>query len=309
MMGFARLLSVRAGKYGIALLAAAVLIQGYFLIRSREPALDPARAAAADRLTNAAAESLGGNAGGAWGAKYVRVARLVGDQGDHIRSRLETALPARTHCRLVTDSVLAEFRDDVATKAAHLGAVNAATADEWKGNAVTSLDDALALGRNSGIDYVVYGEVLDFTALENKARARVNLHVADVTAGAGIFTKTFEEGYGGVLDDLLAGPVAEGDSHAGLLFIGWLLFVMLLPLCSASFWTNLLDRESNAVNALCLIALTILGLLCSWTFMGFAAGTAWPRMGLALAVVVAGVYNLFILNILERHRTGRKFEA
>jgi hypothetical protein len=72
---------------------------------------------------------------------------------------------------------------------------------------------------------------------------------------------------------------------------------------------NLLDRESNTVNAACLAALTALGLLCAWGFMGFAAGTAWPRMGLVLALVFAGIYNLFILNILERHRAGRKFEA
>lgn len=308
IIGLTHLIQFATSKYGIMILAAFLAVQGYLLIRPLQKPLDPARAQAADRVCERIVKALSDEAQDTWSAKYVKVARLAGDHGDHIRSRIEAALPARTNCRLVTDSVLAEMRDTIMAKAARLGIVKTATADRWKIRPVTGLNDALALSKSAGVEYVVYGAVEDFRALGEQTYARVSVALADAASGETVFQQSFEDGNGDVFaaidPDLMAGEA----KRAGWRFVGWVLFVLLLPVCTGSFWVGLLERESNVTNALCLLFLTLLSTLLAWALMGFWMGTVWNWLTLALAFTAAVTWNLFVLSLLERNRVERALQ-
>lgn len=307
MVWLAKLVQLGASKYGIALLVLFLVVQGYLFIRPHTPELDPVRAQAADAVAADIAEALGTQADSAWSSKYVKVARLDGDQGDAIRTRIEAALQTRTNCKLVVDSVFAEVRDQVAAKLARLGAIKAATADRWKGQPIQTATDALALARRRGLDYVVYGAVEDFRVLHDQSFVKVAVRVAAAAAGSVVFERRFEEGDAAVFAGVTTDALRADTTRAGWRLVGWLLFVILLPVCSASFWKGLLERESNLVNAVCLIVLTLIDGLLAWALMGFWLETIWLWLILVFGAVTATIYNLLILNILERNRERGKY--
>ncbi|MBN2310090.1 MAG: hypothetical protein JXR94_14040 [Candidatus Hydrogenedentes bacterium] len=302
-----RLAEFATKKYSIAVPIALLALQFYLLVRPNTAPLDPARAEAADRVAARVADTLGEHAQASWSTAYVKVARLVGDHGDHLRSRIEAALPARVNCHLVTDSVIAELRDATADKAARLGVVNARAADKWKREPIGSLGRALEMARDSGLDLVVYGTVRDFRSLRDFVFLSVDIEVADARSGEPVFASTFREGDEAVFADVSSATLTVESKGLGMRIAGWALFVLLLPICSGGFWSGLLARESNATNAVCLLLLTLLGTLVAWVFMGFWLGTLWRKVALLLAFGVSGTWNLFILGVLERNRVERKY--
>lgn len=306
-MGMARLIQFGATKLGIMALVGFLVFQGYLLIRPIPVPLDPVRAQTADRVTTQIVEALSEQANTAWSTKYVKVARLQGDHGDHIRRRIEAQLPVRTNCRLVTDSMLAELRDTLVAKMARLGVVKPATADRWRIKPVTDLGGAMALSETAGVDYVVYGVVEDFRALDKQAYAKVAIALADAATGETVLEQRFEAGDEQVFADI--GPaVMVGDAtRAGWRFVGWLLFVLLLPVCTGTFWTQLLERESNFTNAVSLLFLTLVSTLLAWALMGFWMPTVWSWLTLGLAFMLAANWNLVVLNVIEGNRLEHAF--
>ncbi len=309
MLGLTRLLQFGTGKYGAILLALFLVLQGYLIIRPSTSPLDPARAEAADRVAADVGEALGAYANSAWSGKYVKVERLQGDQGDHLRTRIESALQSGTNCRLVTDSMLAGLRDQVAAKAARLGIVKAAAADAWKGRPVATTGAALGVAREAGLDYVVYGVVEDFRTLNGIASLRAAIEVAGKGSAVPVFRRTFKNQSGMVFAHVDIGRQPGKRGGASLRLSGWLLFVVLLPICTAPFWREQLERESNFVNFTCLGALTSVDALVTWSLMGFRLGTVWLGVVFTLAVVLAWSYNLLVLSTLERNREREAYAA
>lgn len=303
------LLRLGTSKYGVIVLVLFLIAQGYLLIQLHPTALDPVRADAADRLADEVVAAIGDHVQSGWSSRYVKVARLAGDPGDQIRRRIEKALPARTNCKLVKDSVLAQLRDEATARAGRLGVVDRAKADAWQGEAADSFEDALGIGRDKKLDYVLYGRVSDFRAQGKDAYVKLAVGVADIANAAVLFERTFERGEGKAI-----GPPSQGGDrpeHGGvrLRVFGWVLFALLLPICSASFWINLLDRESSAVNAACVAALTLVDVLLAWALMGFGLGSVLSGLILLVGAALAAAYNLFILNVLERNRVNAKFQV
>jgi hypothetical protein len=251
------------------------------------------------------ADALGALAGSGWSGKHVAVARLGGDEGDAIRSRIEAALPSRTNCKLVTDTMLQELRDGAAAKAARVGLATAATADAWKRAPVTTLEDAWKLGRDSGLDYVVFGAVEEFRVAGEETLLNLWVSVAEVASGAAIFHGRFPNDAGAHIGGAFS---IQDVRRVGLRGVVWGLFALLLPMATWSFWTSLLDRESNLMNAVCLGFLTLVDTVLAWALMGFPVAASSLSLVPALAFGLAGLWNFFVLNLLEHRRKERTFD-
>lgn len=299
----------KAGKLGLLIIVAVLAVQGYMLIRPRSSDLDAARGKAADRLTAQVADILATQQAVDWTSRYVRVARLAGDYEDHVRQRFEKVLPARTNCRMVSDTLLDELRDQIAAKAARLGILSEPRADSWKLPAVRTLDEALAFGEHYECDYVLYGEVHDFRSLGERVFLKMDVAVADVAQGARVFQQAVEAGDPEIMADVSMAALQGENQRAGLRLGLWLVFTLLLPVCTWSLWRVQLERESRVVNGLCLAALTLLPAALAWGLMGFSAATALEWLTLALALGLAGCWNLYILSVIERRRVEERFGA
>jgi len=307
MLGLSKFIQTATGKYSTILLLVFLGVETYFLIRPSVPPLDEPRAEVANDVARQVADALGRLAANDWASRYVRIARFQGDRYDHVRARIENELPSRTNCRLVTDSVFAEMRDNLAAKAGRLGVVSAVTADGMQAAPVTSLAQALELAQEEKLDYVVCGRVEDFRVELGRAYLRVTVEVADAKSRAIVFTETFESGNGAVFAGRPAQTISDAPRRSGLRIAGWILFVILLPLGTGWFWKRLLDRESNFVNVICLLFLTAIDAFLAWALIGFDLSTAWLWIFFLIATGAAATWNLFILNVLERSREAAKF--
>ncbi|MFO7976950.1 MAG: hypothetical protein R6V12_20250 [Candidatus Hydrogenedentota bacterium] len=295
-------------KVGAVIMIAALLLQGYLLIRVGPPELDPLRAKAADKVTDKAAEAVVRSLGDAWSAKYVKVARLTADHNDELRNRLETALHAHANCRIVRDTVFSDIRNQLFAKAARLGILSVPRADAYKTQPITGLNEALVLAQEADADFVIFGAVEEFRRENENAEARVRIRVAEAASAACVFDDVFSASTAASLfADYTANEEGGGFVQTGLKFLGWLLFVMLLPMATASFWRSLLEYESNLVNALCLLFLAGVAALVGWAMFGFGVPSVWETLVLFLGFMMAITWNLFVLNVLEHRRIHQKY--
>ena len=307
MIGLSLLSKVGTRWFATLVCTALLAGQAYRMIHANPAGLDPLRAQAADRIAERVAGVLAAEVGAEWSGKYVVVARLVGDPDDPIRSRIETELPARTNCRVLADTVRAELRDDGASKAARLGAIRQSTADAWKRPPVRSQEEAWALLRALGADVAVYGAVKDFRALDAVVRLELVVYVIDAAQDGILFQRSFIEGDDTILANVNHGTLARPIQGGGLRWGLWMLFVALLPILGAPFWTSLFDHESLVFSLACLVFVTALDGLLAWTLLGFDLAGAWMKVLFLLILLVCTVWNLFVLGRIERHRIDEQW--
>lgn len=299
-------LGTKTGAWAMLVL---LLVQGYFLIGTGQPELDPQRAQAADGAAGEMAAALAQYAGNGWAGKYVKVARLTRDPNDALRVRLETALQARTNCRLVEDTVFTSMYDGAIGRASRLGLVSAPRADGWKTQPPAGLEEALTLARDTQTDYLVFGSVEEFRRYDNGARLRLRVLVAEAASLQCVFDQTaVVETPRAVFADHAGGAGAEQGLGAGTKFAGWLLFVVLLPVATAFLWQTLLGYESNLINALCLAALAAAAPFAGWAMLRFGVPDLFEAVLLIAAFLVAVAWDLFVLGLLEERRAALKYQ-
>lgn len=81
--------------------------------------------------------------------------------------------------------------------------------------------------------------------------------------------------------------------------LGWLLFLLLLPLVLSPILTRRLKRESNATNGVTLVTLTLVSAIVLWGGLAFSTGF-WSAFCVAvLGLGVGGVYHFLIVDFLE----------
>ncbi len=299
--------SLATKKTSVVLLVGVALLQAYMLVPSSEAPLDGPRGAAADRVAQDIAAELSAFGGEAWYDKYVHVARLQGDPNGHIRGRIEDTLQPATNCRLVSDTVATGIREDVAERAARLGAVSQATADEWKSPSIATAADAARLAKDADLDFVIYGRVVDFRDLGYDVVLSVELNVATPEADGPVYSRTFGEDDEQVFADGVPHARSARLKSIAMRVGGWLLFAFLLPIATGGFWVNLLENESPLVNGLCLALLTGIDALVAWALAGLSIDGLIPLAGIGLALVAGGTWNLFVLGMMERQRIERTF--
>lgn len=307
MLGFGALIRSGVAKLVSLGVVSVAAYSGYQAYQTEPGQLDGERLKAAAKMaerTTAALAELDLN----WTGKYVAVGKLSGSGGDYFREHLEKAVGDVTNATVVTDSFIRRVSDAAMDSAEQLNLIDAATADAWKANPVDSLDAALRAGESAGLDYVVYGRVEDLRALPEDTYCRLHVGIADIAAGGALWAHTFEDGR---VVPAGGGPPAVTSPVAGVKWwwrmAGWLVVVLAIPVLTSGLWMGVLDRESNALNAVCLVALTALAGVLAWSLMGFSAGSFVRKFFIVTGVLFAMLYNFLVLNALERTRFERKY--
>jgi hypothetical protein len=121
-------------------------------------------------------------------------------------------------------------------------------------------------------------------------------------------------------DKLFSEPIVTGEAHVrsalggasevpltwkqaivrtGWSLIIWTLFTLLLPVLGAGVLHKLLEKESNWVNLVMLVGLTLLNLLVALALMGFSVAGILESLLILVAFLAAGVYNYLVLDKLE----------
>lgn len=283
------------------------ICSAWALFHLGEMPLDPVRTQAAEQTGTQAAEALAACIGDAWSSKYIKVGRLLGDPGDHIRDEIARALPTRTNCKIIEDTLLARGWDAAMASLARIGVVTWATADSWRGKAVWLHHDAFSLLKRVKADAVVYGKVDDFRTAGFNVQLKMHLFAVDQSSDRPIFDQRFTAGGDRVLADAVPQALDDGLNHAMLRFVGWMLFVLLLPLLTSVFWKAAFEYESNLLNLAALLFLTLADALFTWTLLGFHLDTVWYKTLLGMAALAAVTWNLFALNILEDRRSEAQY--
>lgn len=81
--------------------------------------------------------------------------------------------------------------------------------------------------------------------------------------------------------------------------LGWVLLMLLVPLVLSPLLTRRLKRESNAINGVTLVGLTLATAFALWVALAFST-SLWSALCVAvLGLGVGGVYHFLIVDFLE----------
>ncbi len=81
--------------------------------------------------------------------------------------------------------------------------------------------------------------------------------------------------------------------------LGWLLFLIVLPIALSPLLIRRLRRESNVTNAVSIVALTVVAALTLWFALALKGGLVTALAVGVLGVGASGVYHYLILDFLE----------
>ena len=294
----------KPGKISMILV---LIIQGYLLLHYTKPSISPEREQAADTIARKIVDTLGDQFGGLWNGKYVQVSRLIGDFGGHIRHRIEERLPDTTNCILSNESVITEFWEELIEKSKYLGLLSVSYAESLKIQPCFSSDDALNFGEKRNLNYVVFGKVNDFRHHDGQVHWNVNIKVLNMTNKTIAFEQEWENNPSRIIpaNFIKFDPKMLQTEHTH--WITWILMIVLIPICSASFWTMILRRESNGWNIACVLFLTFIDMVLAWVLMGFQSWSTIRRFVLILCFHIALIWNIFILNFIDRKRREKMY--
>jgi hypothetical protein len=168
---------------------------------------------------------------------------------------------------------------------------------------VADLNEALRAGHAMGVDAVVFGTLERFKRKKDFASARLELMVADVNADRNVYAESFKRRQ----DVISLNPADFLDNIRRSPFLNrtivWLLFTLLFPAVLFPFINRLLALESNLVNFLTVLILSLTSFCFAYFLMGFSASGFFEWVFLLVALGLSFVYNYFICSKLEDLRT------
>lgn len=161
--------------------------------------------------------------------------------------------------------------------------------------------------RKLGVDGVLVGNLLKLESNQGTARMELELTLAELSTGQPVFRRSYSKE---IIPEAATRPDAAGASATddpvrlpgspAQRFIGWLLFVLLLPVVSFGFARTMARKDSNQANAAALAIYTLTDLAVWFLVMGMNF-SSWPSV-LALLAAGAGalIYNVKLLALAVR---------
>jgi len=263
----------------LAALGLSMLFEGYRLFGPTEDSLGFMRRKLADRLCSQAAKDLPKKGGG----QSLAVLSFAGDGTGYVTRLLRDKIEAVGEYRLLEDSffrkLLREFgNEDVA---------------------VSLLTDAVATARKVGVDLVVFGEIPEFTAGEDRATFKLEVRMAERESGQAIFARSYSDRIGGSTEVNSYWRARLADSSKGRRIFIWVAFTLLLPLASVPLIRCLTAASSNMINLLMLLGYTLVDMLVALLLTGFWIPTLWTAGILLLALGASSYYNYRVASFIE----------
>jgi hypothetical protein len=170
------------------------------------------------------------------------------------------------------------------------------------GKPVTRLDDALHVARETGVEGVLFGEVVDQGVGKDSAHLKLDLRWADKSTGQAVYLPPVEADSGGSRWSasywnarMLATPIWPR-------ILIWLAVTLLLPLATSPLIRRLTAEQSNTINFAILAVATTLDAALAFFLLGFSVSAALPALLLLAAFAISIYYNSVAVNAIDEYR-------
>ena len=223
--------------------------------------------------------------------QQIAIADLVGDHAGYVKRILAEELHKSGKFTVITDAYVQRIVKEALAIAKKSGLVGHGLAEAVEGGGITSLEAAIELANRMGIDKVLFGEVRGFTLEQNRARLEMHLRIADARAHSATFGGDFTEEIGkyGLFSPFLRASIIH--AAFGMRLFTWVVMTTLFPLVFSYVLIHYLHQESNLVNLLILVGLTLMNTLLAFMLMGFDATSFQKQFLLTLAFIGSLSYN------------------
>lgn len=263
-------------RLGSAALVLLLLWQLWDVFGPKSPELPYLRKQVADRTIDKAVNDLPHLES----VKTVVVLLFANDQGGYVTSQFHDRIQVSGRYQIMDDTLWQKIQ-------AELGI---------QGKPVGTLGDALEVGRKTGADVAIFGELRVFEMTENAATIDMLVRMVDLHTEFVLFAQRYQ-------DSMVASPLSIAyvssrisDSSLPRRVVIGLLFVLLLPWVTFQAMAALLRRQSNNVNAVLLLAYTVIDALGIFVLTGFNVETWLSAAIFLLAVGMSATYNIAVAN-------------
>lgn len=289
-----RLLTTKA-LMGLGLLAA-VFWQAYDILTPKQNDADLLRHAVAQVVIQKAVEQMPRE----YPVRQMAIAELVGDRTGYIKQSLADELRKSDKFGIVTDTYVQNILKEVMTVAKKSGLVSRRLVEELEGGGITSLEAAIELANRIGVATVLFGEVKEFSTGPEGVRLEMYLRIADAQTGKALFGGAFaqESNRSNLFSPYLS--VRIKSASLGVRIFTWIVFTTLFPLIFGYVLMRYFRQESNVINLLILVGLTLIDTLLALALMGFSPASFPQQSLLLLAFIVGLAYNYLACSHLER---------
>lgn len=163
-----------------------------------------------------------------------------------------------------------------------------------------STEEALKRGRSLDVQGVIYGTINEFESYSGGTRLDVQVHLAELSSEEDVFSNRY----------ISKGPakvsVSEDSKDSGSAFpwlqriAAWAAVVLLLPVCTISFIRTMLNKRSNAINAMILGIYTLVAAMFALLLFGAAIASWISGLLFIAAVLCALLYYVWFMGFALR---------
>lgn len=273
---FSILKSIFKARYAIIALAITGAWNIYQFTIPDKPVLDPHRKKIAEKACWEIIDSIPETIKPS--SKTV-VLRFLGDETRVITTRLEELIERTGKCILVDKGIVPKILRELKIEEKQIG----------------TYKDAFTVGKRCGADYAIYGEIEKFVSDQDNAWLAMNVNMIDLNSEKTIMSKVID-----LHPNPVGSKIASVSGWSKILF--WLLFTLSLPFIFIKIIKKLLDKESNSVNFLVIVALTITSLFVALLLTGFKLGSFWSGLLILFSFILSTFYSYLTVAYIEKLR-------
>lgn len=207
------------------------------------------------------------------------VLRFTGDNTRYITSKLEELIERTGKVSLMDkgffDKVLRELKIE--------------------DKEVNTFDEAFEIGRKSGADYVIFGNIEEFISDREHARLKMNVRMIDIAKEKTIMANIID-----LQPSIVTAKVTTISPWSRILF--WILFTIFMPLIFIKLVRHVLSMESNAANFTLVLSFTAVSFFLALILAGFDLSSIWIGLLLLAGLITSVAYNYWICNYIEELR-------
>ena len=278
-------------RLGAVALIIYLLVQVRTVVWPAKPALDPMRREIAETMLPRLLDDLKDKRGE---VRYVAILPLENDPKDFLRNILQNAIDDSGVLDIADTSLIDRFLDSIRT--------GYDTVFGRTPNRGTSKEDALALGRHTGVQGVLFGKVKEFDAYAGHAVLDVDLHFLDVKTGQELLPNPTYQA-----NPPASRPPGVTNEHGEIQPFDWAkaltasaVFILLLPIFTVQYLRSVVRKESNRANAATLLIYAAIDGLVAYLLLS-AGLTNWIATMVFLIVIAAAFfYNVYIMSFALR---------
>ncbi len=277
------------GRGGIVMFLFALMGLGWCLLGPTKPTVDDDRRVVADVALSKTLDEVYAQRKD---IRQVAVLHFVNDPTDHLTQTLRLRLSA-SGLLTVEDVPFSERWNNLLS---------------LRNDGVYSVAEALAYGKENGLDGVLMGKVDIFESYKNGARLIGQVDMVDVKAGRIAFSVAWNEDSSTSLSARMKNALVCASVGTDATFgapwywrvFAFVLIVLLLPVFTISFIRAMVAKKRNGINAFVLGVYTVVDLIFAWMMVGGSFASSIQIWLFVAAGIGAFLYNVRIMTFALR---------